>query len=691
MATIPEAYSIALKHYQGGRLQAAEQIYRQILAADPCQPDAAHLLGVIAYRVGNHEQAVAYMSRAISLQEPTALFHNNLGEVYRVLGKIPEAIASCRRALALESDYAEAHYNLGNALKDERKLDEAIACFRRAVEIKSDFAEAYSNLGVACREQRNLEEAMSCCRRAVELQPGFVEAHVNLGVALKDLGKLEESAASYRQALRLKPDHAEAHNNLGVILRELSQLDEAAAQYRRALELKPNFAGAHNNLGAIFKEQRKLEQAIACYRRALELQPDFAGAHNNLGIALRSQGKAEEAVECYRRALELEPGFAEARANLGRDLQERGDFQGAEDYFRAALKQNGRLAFAHYDLAALLGGKLPEEDLAALRHLLEEKELTGSQRMMLHFGLAHVLDARGEYDAAAENSIIANALALQEWKTSGQANDVESHGGFIDRIMAEFTPEFFARVAGFGVASERPVFVVGLPRSGTSLVEQILSSHSHVFGAGELNLAREAFAAATAGGMKPGTQLASLDRQSIPQLAQRHLEELGRRNADALRVVDKMPDNYFYLGFLAAQFPRARFIHCRRDLRDVAVSCWMTNFREIRWANDPGHIAARFGDYLRLMEHWRKSLPVPLLEVVYEETVTDLEAAARRLVSWCGLEWEPKCLEFHLANRPVRTASAVQVRQPVSGKSVGRWKHYERSLAGLLSAIPRDP
>ena len=183
--------------------------------------------------------------------------------------------------------------------------------------------------------------------------------------------------------------------------------------------------------------------------------------------------------------------------------------------------------------------------------------------------------------------------------------------------------------------------------------------------------------------------LHQLDRETAHRLASRHLERLRTLNPTALRIVDKMPENYLYLGLLASLFPRAKFIHCRRDLRDVAVSCWMTHFQNIRWANDEQHIASRFQAYQRIMDHWRKVLLVPLLEVDYEETVADLEGVARHLVAWCGLAWEPTCLDFHQAKRPVRTASVVQVRQPVFRTSVGRWKHYEHALATLLTAIPR--
>jgi hypothetical protein len=256
------------------------------------------------------------------------------------------------------------------------------------------------------------------------------------------------------------------------------------------------------------------------------------------------------------------------------------------------------------------------------------------------------------------------------------------------------TPGLFQRVRGFGLASETPIFVVGLPRSGTTLVEQILASHSQVFGAGEIKLARETVADFGGAGADFIDGFRIVDRLTASRLATRHLERLqalaGTMCSGSLakRIVDKMPENYLFLGMLACLFPRAKFIHCRRDLRDVAASCWMTHFQEVRWASDPRHIAARFSDYRRMMAHWHKVLPMPLLDLDYEETVADVETAAQRLIAFCGLEWEPGCLVFHTAQRPVGTASAVQVRQPIFSTSVGRWKHYETALADLFAGLP---
>ena len=293
MATIPEMLAIAVQHHQGGRLQAAEQIYRQILALQPNHADAMHLLGVIASQMGRPD----------------------------------DALACWRRAVELKPDFAPAHYNLGLALEDQGKLDEALACWRRAVELKPDFAEAHYNLGVAFTDQGKLDEALACWRRTVELKPDFAQAHYKLGNVMKDRGRLDEAVACYRRALELKPDFAETHGNLGNALRDQGKLDEALACFRRALELKPDDAETHNNLGNVLKDQGKLDEALACFRRALELSPDYAEAHGNLGVAMKELGRLDEALACCRRAVELKPDLAEAHVNLAFVCLLAGDWQ----------------------------------------------------------------------------------------------------------------------------------------------------------------------------------------------------------------------------------------------------------------------------------------------------------------------------------------------------------------------------
>jgi Sulfotransferase family len=235
------------------------------------------------------------------------------------------------------------------------------------------------------------------------------------------------------------------------------------------------------------------------------------------------------------------------------------------------------------------------------------------------------------------------------------------------------------------------VFVLGLPRSGTTLLEQILASHPQVHGSGERRFARQSFEAIPTivdRQVPPIDGVSHMDAPAIRRLAEQHLDWLDALDGGrAARIVNKMPDNYLYLGLLAALFPNAVFIHARRDLRDVAVSCWITDFRSIRWAGDPAHIANRFQNYRRVMSHWRRTLPVPIYDVDYEDTVSDLEGVARRLLTACGLDWNPACLEFYRTRRSIRTASVAQVRQPIYTKSVARWKHYEHDLGELFSTL----
>jgi tetratricopeptide (TPR) repeat protein len=635
-------------------LEAAAEAYREILAVAPQNAEARHLLGVVALQAGNYDLAVNHIRRAVGLKGNVAEFHSNLGVAYRSL----------------------------------KKLDDAIACFRRAVKLSPNHAEARHNLANALWEHGQAGEALASWRRAVALQPNYAEGWSSLAGALRQTGSVEESTACLREVVRLRPERADSYNNLAAALHEQGKLAEAIDFYRRAILCDPTFALPHNNLGNALQQQGQLAEASHCYQRAIELKPDFAQAHVGLASARNEQGDGSAAIEHYQTAIRLQPGLAEAHCNLGIVREEQGDFAAAEKCFRAAITADFRYAAAHAELAGLLSRRLPAEDMAAQQQLLADPGLSHPQRAALHFGLAQVFDARGAYAEAAEHANVANAQRAAQWKAAGQEYDPAAHSRLVDRILAEQTLEFFARASDFGVQSQRPVFVVGLPRSGTTLVEQILASHSQVFGAGELLLARDLYAAAYGSETKPEMK-SLLDREGIRRAADAYLAEIERRSGTALRVVDKMPDNYLYLGFLAALFPQARFIHCRRDLRDVAVSCWMANFRDLRWANDAGHIAARFGDYRRAMDRWREVLPAPILDVSYEETVADLEGVARRLLSWCGLDWEPGCLEFQRTRRAVRTASAVQVRQPLYTTSVGRWRHYERLLPTLLNGLTR--
>jgi Tfp pilus assembly protein PilF len=628
MPAIPQVLDEGVKHHRAGNLAHAERLYRQVLDINPDHVDALHLLGFLCSQLGQSEQAVELVGRA--------------------------------------------------------------------VEVSPNFAEAHNSLGTLLEKQGKLEDAARSYRRASALRPELEHVHNNLGQVLASQGRLPEARASFEQALRLRPDFAKARRNLvhtltrqGIALRQLGNIAEAITCYRDALLVDPAFVHARSNLGMALLEREEWAEAARCFHQSLELDPRHAEAHNGLGLIHNEQGRQQEALASFQAAIEIRPAFPSALINLGKLHEQEGRLDAAETAFRQAIAADPAHVPARSRLAALLRGRLPDGDRDLLEQLLSRATIPDGDRAAAHFALAQVYDSRGLYPQAARHSQCANSLRLDFWRMRNETYHPAEHRLFVDRSIAVLTPEYFRRVNRLGLDAERPVFVFGLPRSGTSLIEQILASHSQVFGGGELPFVERAFGSLTSetGQVSPLEALRDIDAETIDRVGRQHLEQLLRLNSTAQHVVDKMPENYLYLGFIATLFPRARLIHCRRDFRDTAVSCWMADFLKIRWASDPHHIATRFHEYERLMAHWRDVLPMSLYEVQYEELVGDLEGTSRRLIEWCGLDWEPACLEFHKTNRPVRTASAAQVRQPLYKHSVERFKHYDGLLPELFGAL----
>jgi tetratricopeptide (TPR) repeat protein len=725
--------SNALRWHQAGRYADAARCYHELLTREPENAEALHLFGVVHHQCGHSRRAVELIGRAAALRPDAAAFHVNLAEAYRGLGDHERAIDSCRTALRLKPRYPEAANNLGLALHALGRHAEAAEQYRAALDARPEFALARNNLGTVLRDLGRTDEAVEAFRTAVVLDPALALARANLGQALVDAGRVEEALEHCQEAVRLQPDLAAAHNNLGNAYRNLDRWSLAHGAYAEALRLSPDLGNAriHANLGLALQHDGKLAEALACLRRAVELAPDDAEmwqylanahaadedyaaaipacqrvvalkpewvqAHNDLGWALQEEGRLSEASACYRRALELEPDGVDALLKQGGLHEELGAMDEAETSYRRARAVSPTAPGPLACLATLLRGRLSAADRDAIRARLDGPELDDGPRANLLFGLAHACDALGDYTEAATCLESANALVLNQRIKQNRVYNPAKHSRFVDRQIEGFTPELFDRLSSAGDDTRQPVFVFGMPRSGTTLVEQVLASHTRVHGAGELRLARQMFDAIPGvvgrnDGLRPC--LSAVDVREVHELGRRHqasLHEILGRACPGLspdRIVDKMPDNYLYLGMLAIVFPRATLIHVRRDARDVALSCWMTNFRSIRWANDPEHLACRIREHERVTAHWQNALSVPVHEVWYEQLIDDFENVARRLIAACGLDWEPACLQFHQTSRPVRTASVTQVRQPLYRKAVARWKHYETPLAELFARLP---
>ncbi len=453
-------------------------------------------------------------------------------------------------------------YQLGLTCQGLGLFQEAGAHFRDCLRLRPHAAAAWFSLGNVHLQLGQLDEAISQYREAVRLQPGLGPAFLNLANALQrqGQGRLEEAADCLSGYLAREPLYAEGHYNLGNVLAALERLDEAAVHYGEVLRLRPEFCQAHNNWGALLLEQGKVDEAIEHFQEALRLQPEYADAHVNLGNARRERLETAEAVESYEEALRIEPRNVRAHNNLGEACLELGDASRAQVHLREALGIDPGYVSPLLQLAANGFYSAAEPGIEKLEARLNDARLPDEAASQLHFILGYVLDRDGATDAAFEHFCRGNALRRSLFQRKGTAYDAETHARWVDLLVAFFSSDWFKRTEGFGLASEVPIFIVGMPRSGSTLVEQILSGHSQVAAAGELKTVNRIVAGLPAKLGSPHGYpecLAALDAAQARELAEGYLAELRRHGPTAVRVTDKMLDNYLYLGLLAVLFPRA--------------------------------------------------------------------------------------------------------------------------------------
>jgi tetratricopeptide (TPR) repeat protein len=521
------------------------------------------------------------------------------------------------------------------------------------------------------------KEALQSLERAASLLPNDADCHSNLGSALRRLGRLPEAAASYRRALAIRPLVAEIWSNLGNVFKEWGQIDDAFAAYHKALELKPNFAHAHNNLGNAYQLVGKLEEAAACYAQAIALDTGYTEALVNLGIVRRLQNRTASALESCQRALEQSPNLAAAWLLRAELYSDQGDFAAAEEAFRRVLGIEPESPEAWAGIAGLRRMSVSDHEWLAAAQRIAART-TQSQEVYLRYALGKYFDDVGDYEQAFANYRRANELAAAT--RPRRARQAATLG--LDAIIQEHQGAWL-REAETHNPSERPVFVVGMPRSGTTLAEQILAAHPDVFGAGELSFWNTVFAAFHASRADGSTE--GVGSGVLGAWADEYLAELHTLSADASRVVDKMPGNFLYLGLIHAALPKARVIHMQRHPIDTCLSIYFQNFGTVHpYANDLGDLAHYYREYSRLMDHWRSVLPAGvLLEVPYEGLVQEPECWSRRMLEFIGLPWDARCLEYQENRRPVNTFSKWQARQKINTSSVERWRRYENFVGPL--------
>ncbi len=499
-------------------------------------------------------------------------------------------------------------------------------------------------LGAIFGQIGRTSEALNANQKAVALSPEDAEAHNNLGNTLKDLGRFDEAEASYTKAIAFKPDYALALSNLGITLKELGRLEEAEASYTKAIAFKPDYALAHNNLGNTLKDLGRFDEAEASYTQAIALKPDFAEAHNNLGVILQELGRFDEAEASYTQAIALKPDFAEAHLNITSMKK----FNAQDEQYFKMLEQ------------------------------YSDKNISEEQRCHINFGLAKACEDLGDFEKAFAHYSEGNMLR-KKLLNYDINKDVERFrkikSNYPQIAYNSLEPEKFSK-------DLMPIFIVGMPRSGTTLVEQIISSHSKVTGAGELAFAAQ-FGAAIA------TGISEANNESLLNFRSKYLTKLKSVSNENLIITDKMPQNFRYIGLLAAAFPEAKIIHVKRN---PAAVCW-ANYKQYFVSKNIGYcyaiddVISYHKLYENLMDFWTNTLSNRIYKLDYELLTVNQESETRQLIEYLGLDWDENCLSPQNNTRSVATGSNFQVRQKVYQGSSEQWKKYEPFLNGAFDGL----
>ena len=569
-------------------------------------------------------------------------------------GNLRAAVDIYDLILAQVPAYAQVHDNRGNILLAMRRPAEALASFDQAIALMPGYANAHNNRGAALQQLNRHEEALASFDRAIALDPARANAHNNRGASLHQLKRHEEALASFDQAIALKPDYVNAYNNRGAALQQLNRPAKALVSFDRAIALKPDHASAHYNRGIALQKLNRFDEALASFDRAIALQPGYVHAQYNRGLVLINQGRMQEAEEMFRKALAMKPDYVEPWCALA-GIRQFHDADGVE--------------------------------VTSMRTLLNLPDLATDDREKLYFALGKIYDDCCRYDEAFECYQQGNRLC-----NANVSYERDKIVTFTNDIMSVFSRDFLARPFAFASDSRSPLFIVGMPRSGTTLAASIFSNHRSIATAGELSTIQD-FAVVLPALTETGIPYPLAAKQVGPDLATRLINDYEKRlrrdaGSGAPHVVDKHPLNFWHLGFITMLFPKARVIHCTRNALDTGLSNYFQRFSALyNYSFDLRNIGHYFCEYARLMEHWRQVLPLKMIEISYEDLISNTEPVVRQALDCLGLEWDERCLAPHTNPAPVVTASHWQVRQPIYRQSLERWRHYEKHLAPLQQEL----
>ena len=534
--------------------------------------------------------------------------------------------------------------------KQQGKHELARDLFRKILKKDPSILDVWFELGDLELQHGKYESAEKCFLKVVAGNPEFVMGHAYLGLCYYNMNFLQKAVNSYKNVLKHQPENLSAICNIGLSLLNMGLRDEAVEYCRKAISINPRFSGAYVLLGNALSALGRYEESCDSYGKALDIQPDDIRTVGGMADSLIKLGDCQQAYSIV--SPYIEAGSDDVDINVA---------------YATASKEVGE----------------QEPALKCLETLIRKKDLTNDQYIQLYFAAGSLCDSLGQYDTAFDYYKAGNKRVNRIYSEEEDRNEV-------DRIIATFSENRKQDARAEGL-SRRHVFIIGMPRSGTSLVEQIFSRHSKVFVAGELNMIPELSVKSSklTGSKKDYPEcMDALSDDAINVLAEEYEHCFSEANDNVTILTDKLPHNFRYLGFIEKLFPNAIVIHCKRNPLDTCLSNYFQYFSgAIAYPYTLENIGAHFLQYQRLMLHWNSVLNLPILDINYEELVSDQESVSRKMIELCGLEWEPACLNFHNSNRVTRTASHAQVRKKIYSSSVEKWRNYEAALEPLIRIL----
>lgn len=648
--------------HEAGQLSRAEKYYKRALKIDSEHSDSLHLMGLLAHQKGRHEYAAKLIKKALIIKPEEPNYNTNLAIVLNTLSKWSEAEKVCTFIIENSPRHAEAYNNLGRAFAAQGKFKNAEAAYAKAIEYAPNNASAGNNLGYMHMQQGLHDLAETAFLNAIKIDENFLLAYSNLATTYLAKNSLDRAEEICRAALAKAPQFIPVIHSLGVVFIRLRKYDDAERAFKQVLELDPLHSQSVLNLASLYSTQGKIEPAKHLFEDIIEREPDNSDAFLNMGIFYSELGRIDDALFYLNKVLEIDPENIEA-------------------YY--VLSTSGKVTFEPEVLSRL-------EMIFA-----SDKGLTPDQRTKIRFVMAIQLERLGDTGRSFDFYENGNQCRQRLLQGLGSDFDYSLHYKKILNYKNTFNHIFFEKWNKLDrelpSKAPSPIFIVGMPRSGTTLIEQLISAHSEVMTGGELAIIGsfiEDFIAKTGGNKNFPASAQYLDLNQINKWSNNYLGYLQEFTSGETYVIDKTPFNYSHLWLIQIMYPDAKIIHCKRDARDVGLSCFQQNFtQDYLWSCDLVNIGHYINAYGDLMKFWQEILDLSILEVTYEDFILNTEVNSRKIIEFIGLQWQNGILDFQRNDTRIETASKWQVREPIYNSSAGRWKKYGKQLLPLIETL----